>query len=209
MSPKASVPLSQENIIASQGDSLTLSCSALGGPSNNFQWEKDGIVVGNDSMLELVDIGASDGGNYSCNVSNAAGHDTVTSTVFVRPYIITPLDSQVLTKVDGSALNITCDVDGFPGPSVMWFEIAIDGTERKVSNTSELRLSPVTFGDEGVYRCIAITEIDRTNYTTMDNTTLIGRVVQACANLTAMIIAESIFIAFFLPTDENRIRAFW
>lgn len=173
VSPEGSVAVSQEIIIASLGDSVTLSCSALGGPNITFQWIKDGIIIGNDSMLELVAIDASRGGDYFCIVSNAAGTERATSAVYVRPYIVTPLDSRVLTKVNGSALSITCDADGFPTPSVMWFNRG----NVQVSNTSQLVLDPLSFGDEGLYTCVASNEINQTYSSAVDDTTIISKTI--------------------------------
>ena len=74
-------------------------------------------IVANDSTLEVMDIDASSGGVYTCIVSNAAGSDSASTTLYVAPYIVTPLEEQTLTT-NGSNVNISCDADGFPSPTV-------------------------------------------------------------------------------------------
>ena len=56
---------------------------AMGGPENMFSWTKlkSNTVVVNDSELMVVDIMASDGGQYQCLVENLAGSDVTTVTL--------------------------------------------------------------------------------------------------------------------------------
>ena len=129
----------------------------------------NGSIIGNDSMLEVMDIDASFGGNYTCTVSNAAGSDSASTILYVAPYIVTPLEEQILTT-NGSNLNISCDTDGFPSPNVSW----MDMTNAEMMNTSLLEFNPVNFGDEGLYRCVATAEINGMHFTTTDDTILIG-----------------------------------
>ena len=70
-------------IDASFGDNVTFICSSLGGPYNQYQWthlETDNIVS-NEPELTISSVSFGNGGNYQCEVSNAAGNDLTTSTV--------------------------------------------------------------------------------------------------------------------------------
>jgi hypothetical protein len=156
-------------MVFNQRNDTTFICDALGGPNNTFQWQMDGNIIGNDSMLEVMDIDASSGGLYTCTVSNAAGSDSASTTLYVAPYIVTPLEEQTLTT-NGSNVNISCDADGFPSPTVTW----VDMTNAEVVNISLLEINPVMFGDEGLYRCVATAEINIMNFTATDDTILIG-----------------------------------
>ena len=169
VSPEGSAVVSPLDIVSSLGDSVTYICTAMGGPDISYQWEINGTIVGNDSVLYLVAIDASYGGNYTCTVSNVAGTDSASTTLYVAPYIVTPLEEQTPT-VNGSNVNISCGAAGFPVPTVNWE----DNLGLEVSDTSQLDFSPAIFGDEGVYLCVAFTEINGTNFTAMDETTLIG-----------------------------------
>ena len=157
-------------MVFNQTNDIAFICDALGGPNNTFQWEVNGNVIGNDRILEVMDINASSGGVYTCIVSNAAGSDSASTTLYVAPYIVTPLDEQTLT-VNGSSVNLTCEADGFPLPTISWDRNTTDIT---VSDDSELILSMVTFGQEGVYRCLVNVTINGVDYEDSDLTTVIG-----------------------------------
>ena len=173
MSPEGSVVISPLDIVTTFGDNVTLTCTAMGGPNITFLWEKNGTTVGYDSVLNLAAIDVSYGGDYSCSVGNAAGTDTVSTTVYVAPYIVTPLEDQTLAEI-GSVVSIYCDAAGFPTPIVNWMNML----EFEVSNTSQLQFSPVMFSDEGVYRCLASTKIYGNDYNVTNQTTLIGNGMQ-------------------------------
>ena len=154
--------------VSIRGENLTLRCLTIGSFVDSYLWEKNGNILGNSDTLDII-ADASFGGIYTCTVSNDAGSDSSTTTLYVAPYIDTPLDKQTFTA-NGSNVDISCDATGFPTPTVSW----VDTQGFEVSNTSQLQFSPVVFGDEGQYRCVATTEINGTNFTAMDETTLIG-----------------------------------
>ena len=156
-------------MVFNQRNDIFFICGAMGGPNNTFQWEMNGNIIGNDSMLEVMNIDASSGGIYTCTVSNAAGSGSASTVLYVAPYIVTPLNEQTLTT-NGSNVNISCDADGFPSPTVSW----VDMINAVVVNMSLLEFSPVMFGDEGLYRCVVTAEIDGMNLTTFVDTILIG-----------------------------------
>ena len=158
------------NMISSVNDTVYLMCVSEGGPNNAFQWTLEGMIIGNESTLSVSDIDASSGGNYTCTVSNAAGNDSDFVTLYVQPYIVTPLEEQTLTSSE-SELNISCDAAGFPAPTVNW----VDMSDVVVSNDSQLVFNPVMFGDEGLYRCVATAEINGMTFNASDETILVGK----------------------------------
>ena len=118
----------------------------------------------------MTNIDASSGGSYTCLVSNAAGNDSVSTTLYVAPYIVTPLEEEILTT-NGSSVNISCDAAGFPSPNVNWIYL----TNMQPLDSSVLRFGPVMFGDEGVYRCEATAVVNGMVLTASTNeTTLVG-----------------------------------
>ena len=155
--------------VVGRGENITLSCVGLGGPNNSYAWERNGKALSDENENQLTVIGSS-GGLYRCTVSNAAGSDSASTTLYVTPYIVTPLKEQTLTT-NGSNVNISCDADGFPSPTVSW----VDTTNAEAVNMSLLEFSPVIFGDEGLYRCVATAEINGMNFTTTDDTILVGK----------------------------------
>ena len=158
--------------VASLNDIVMLMCINSGGPNNTYEWAKDEMILDSETSdtLTLTIANGSSGGNYTCIVSNAAGSGSASTTLYVAPYIVTPLEEQTLTT-NGSNVNISCDADGFPSPTVSW----VDMTNAEVMNTSLLEFSPVMFGDEGLYRCVATAEISGVNFTAMDNTIIVGK----------------------------------
>lgn len=136
------------------GDNITLECSGMGGPGNMYQWQFSGEDIDgeNSTELTLASITASDGGEYSCVVSNDAGNSTASTTVFIRPYFTSQPQNVELTN--GSVANLFCEAEAFPSPEYQWMrgngqELRSDLTGR---NTSELIFAAV-FGDEGEYYC--------------------------------------------------------
>ena len=61
-------------VLANQSDSVTLNCSSEGGPGNTFQWSHDSTDLQGetDPILQLSHLTASDGGRYTCTVTNPA-----------------------------------------------------------------------------------------------------------------------------------------
>ena len=142
----------------------------MGGPGNAFQWEINGAIVSTDNEVNLTAIDGSYGGNYTCIVNNAAGSDSASTTLYVAPYIITPLENRILT-MNGSKVIIYCNASGFPTPSLSW----VDTFGKEVSNKSLLQFSPIIFGNEGVYHCVAKSKIKQAPLNATDETTVTGR----------------------------------
>ncbi len=171
VSPENSV-IPPPDLVANFDDNATLICNAMGGPNNSFQWKMNGTIISNDSELNLIAIDSSYGGNYTCTVSNAAGTDSSSTTLYIAPYIVTPLDKQMFT-INGSNVIIFCNASGFPIPSISW----LDALGLEVSTTSLLQFDPVIFGDEGVYQCVATSVIIQSPLNATDETTLTGNII--------------------------------
>ena len=143
--------------VLSFGDNVTFTCSALGGPDNMFQWQKDGQdpLSESQSTLTLTTISAMDGGLYTCVVTNAAGNDSSDITLNISLYfIVQPND--ILTN-NGDSQTLTCGAEGFPDPVYHWFRNDNEMVRSNLTavNSSMLLFDPVLFGDEGDYYCSA------------------------------------------------------
>ena len=169
--------MSPQGAVANIGEAIILTCSALGGPSVSYVWVRNGDLIGNESIHSVMVADASSGGNYTCTVNNVAGNDSASTTLYVAPYIVTPLEEHILTA-NGSNMNISCVAAGFPSPTVNW----VDEENMEVSDTSTLVFSPVFFEDRGLYRCVATMEVNSTIFTAVDDTTLVG-MLQICTGL--------------------------
>ena len=60
-----------------------LTCGALGGPDNAFEWRKIGsdFPVGVTAEINITITSAFSGGEYECYVSNDAGNDRIITIV--------------------------------------------------------------------------------------------------------------------------------
>ena len=156
VSPEGSVAVPPRMEVSSIRGNVTFSCSAQGGPDNGYQWQYDGVVLMDETntTLTIDDIGAVNGGNYTCVVSNAAGSDSATATLYVAPAIVTqPTD--ILTR-NGTIVSFTCEAESFLAPTYQWERY--DETVAAfviVGSDPTLEFSPVVFGDEGRYHCVA------------------------------------------------------
>ena len=74
------------DMLYSQGDQLQLNCSSEGGPQLKYTWTHSGNIItnANSNILTINNINTSDVGNYTCNVSNNAGSDNNTITVYSK-----------------------------------------------------------------------------------------------------------------------------
>ena len=67
-----------------QGERLMLTCLSEGGPELNYSWLFEGSVIANTIILVIDNVSATDGGDYICNVTNAAGSDSENITVYSK-----------------------------------------------------------------------------------------------------------------------------
>ena len=143
--------------VYTEGDDLVLTCSALGGPANTFRWQLNDVNLTNETgaVLNRSDITASsDGGMYTCVVTNEAGNDTDSATVNVLP-IITQQPISIGVEVS-QYRNLECNATGSPPPTFLWFKLEGNLSETvSGENTSVLSFNPVQYGDEGDYLCQA------------------------------------------------------
>ena len=72
------------NVLYSQGDRLILHCTSEGGPQLEYSWEFLGDVISNSSMLIIDNVNTTHGGEYICNVTNNAGYESDSVTVYGR-----------------------------------------------------------------------------------------------------------------------------
>ena len=144
----------------SQGANVTLVCTAMGGPDNSFQWFFRGSSLSGQtsSNLTLLSVSATDGGAYTCVVSNLAGDNNATTTVFISPYFTS--QPQAVGGANGSMVTLTCEAEAFPAPTYQWSRV--DGGTIRPDVTGQdstmLMFNPLMFGDEGDYICTATSD---------------------------------------------------
>ena len=73
----------------SQGEQLELNCSSEGGPELEYTWTFSGGMIdnANTNVLTIANLTTSNGGEYTCSVSNDAGSDNETVTVYSKSFV--------------------------------------------------------------------------------------------------------------------------
>ena len=141
-------------------------CQAQGGPNNMYEWTFNGssLTTANTtstsmlSTLTINNISASNGGEYTCSVSNLAGNASNSSTLYVSPYIVThPVEK--LTVINGTVNVLECVAEAFPSPTYTWTKLTGPDFPMVVvqeSASGTLLFSPeIKFSDYGTYVCTA------------------------------------------------------
>ena len=93
----------------SQGEQLQLSCLSEGGPELEYTWSFSDDIIDNayTSMITIANLTTHNGGDYTCNVSNDAGFDSETITVYSKFFACKFFLSQLLyCLMHMSSLNV-------------------------------------------------------------------------------------------------------
>ena len=69
-----------------EGERLQLNCSSEGGPVLEYTWLFSGNIIpnANTSTLTIDNVNTTHAGDYTCNVTNDAGTDSDTVTVYSK-----------------------------------------------------------------------------------------------------------------------------
>ena len=67
-----------------QGEQLVLNCQSDGGPQLEYDWIFEGSEIANIPTLTIDNVNISNGGDYTCNVTNDAGYENDTITVYSK-----------------------------------------------------------------------------------------------------------------------------
>lgn len=158
-------------MITELDSTVIITCIAIGGGTLVISWNTTANITlptaqeitGIDTLtssLNLTEVDAAYGGEYTCTATNEAGIDSANASFYILPAIITQ-PVAILTN-NGSVVSLQCQAEGFPEPSYQWqkrdfggsvlSDISID-VEDAIRPT--LEFTPVEFGDEGLYHCVA------------------------------------------------------
>ena len=90
-----------------QGEQLQLNCLSEGGPILEYSWLFSGDIIPNANMntLTIDNVNTTHAGDYSCNVTNDAGTDSDTITVYSKSLL--PWPSMIIKHVH-SVLSDIC-----------------------------------------------------------------------------------------------------
>ena len=184
--------VSPDQMLVDVADNLTFNCSAQGGPGNMYEWFHNGEFLSGQSQnaLQLINIAVSNAGEYECRVSNNAGMENATATLYIRPRIIA--QPQDVRGMVFQTVSFTCEAEGFPIPTINWEYGGIGEPQSpitynrtlpsgsqvmpSVNNTvasSILSYMNVSYSNYGLYRCVASSNALMMNLTSDSETVVL------------------------------------
>ncbi|XP_025019182.1 hemicentin-1 [Python bivittatus] len=158
--------------------SINIECQAVGTPSAQINWLKNGLPLSTSSHIRLLSGGQvlrivkaqlADVGMYTCVASNRAGVDNklYSLQVYVPPSINNSGETEEVTVVKGNPVSLVCLANGTPIPTISWLK---DG--QTLSTSFHVTLENPKMGihilkseinDTGRYTCIASNEAGEVN----------------------------------------------
>ncbi|KAM4722858.1 hemicentin-1 [Rhinophrynus dorsalis] len=151
---------------------LVMDCAVTGNPIPTISWLKDGHrimegkhyrLLSNGRSLQILNTQLMDTGRYICVVENSAGsaQKSFNLNVYVPPGVIGS-NLENVTVVETNFISLTCEVTGFPPPTINWMK---DG--KTLTQSSHLLIAPggrmlqipqTKLSDAGEYSCVAINQ---------------------------------------------------
>lgn len=150
-------PLSQE---VTEGNGISLLCSASGNPQPKITWNKLGssAVLSSSNTLTLTNLRSEDDGAvYTCTVENYLGSTQASTTITM---LYKPKGTQVTIPSGevkkGERLDITCKARANPSPEYKFYH-----NGKLITHTSKglYSLASVRTKDEGTYRCVPLNRL--------------------------------------------------
>ena len=83
------------------GSTIELNCTSEGGPQLDYTWIFSDSILDNDVVLNIANATVFNGGDYTCNVTNDAGYDSNTTTVYSELI-------RLLIRISEHFLEVTC-----------------------------------------------------------------------------------------------------
>ncbi|TRY93096.1 hypothetical protein DNTS_008621 [Danionella cerebrum] len=123
LDPAVVVPKDSEVML--KGESLTATCNALSSLETSTVWFKDGAEVARGHIMHLHDATFDTAGQYDCEVTVPSLSGLVTSgsvhIIVQGAPEVKDADREIeLMERVGVWVNLSCEVRGFPRPSVIW-----------------------------------------------------------------------------------------
>lgn len=157
LSAHAATPLSvtsqPSNTAVYEGQSQTFRIAATSGSAITYAWYLNGTKIGsNSSSLTLSNVTTSNGGTYSCSVTDGASTYTCTNfTLTVNKIVrITSQPSSLLVN-EGTWQRIKVGVSGTAPLSFQWYK---NGSVLKGAISNSITFKSVTASNVGSYYCV-------------------------------------------------------
>ncbi|KAK2894202.1 hypothetical protein Q8A73_016686 [Channa argus] len=140
LDPAVVVPKDSEVML--KGEDLTATCNALSSLKTHTVWYKDGKQVGTGNTLHLQDATYGTTGQYHCEVSAPsfpALHSSGSVHIIVRggPQLVGEDQEVQLEEAIGRMVNLSCEAEGSPLPSISWNIIGTQNWKEVVRKSNE------------------------------------------------------------------------
>ncbi|NWI24707.1 HMCN2 protein, partial [Sula dactylatra] len=157
----------ESHLTAVANNSLRIHCRAMGIPTPQIQWLKDGhplgewdgaVVSEDGGTLLITRVGLSHEGLYICQGSSRAGVAQAEVQVSVQvPPNIEPSVVDLAVLENGTA-SLECLASGLPAPDITWYKghkQLSAGLGRMLSSDGKhLEIQRARLSDAGSYRCV-------------------------------------------------------
>ncbi|KAM6911835.1 cell surface glycoprotein MUC18 [Lycodopsis pacificus] len=140
LDPAVVVPKDSEFML--KGEDLTATCNALSSLKTATVWYKDGKQVGKGNTLHLKDAAYETTGEYICEVtvpSLPALHTSGSVHIIVQggPQVVGEEQEVQLEEATGRMVNLSCEAQGHPLPSISWNIVGSQNWHEVVSKANE------------------------------------------------------------------------
>ncbi|XP_022085366.1 hemicentin-1-like isoform X2 [Acanthaster planci] len=152
------------------GNSIDLSCEALGIPAPEVTWQKDGVQLRQNSQLIFLPSGSlrvqqadqMNTGTYMCVASNAAGSTSKVITLTVHTYPNVTNFQSVYIINQTQSVTLRCPATGYPPPTVTWTKDGMPISENDLDRSKyfidesagTLQIIDAKYVDSGTYECL-------------------------------------------------------
>ncbi|XP_039634240.1 cell surface glycoprotein MUC18 isoform X1 [Perca fluviatilis] len=140
LDPAVVVPKDSEVML--KGEDLTATCNALSSLKTSTVWYKDGKQLGKGNTLHLKDATYETTGEYICEVtvpSLPALHTSGSVHIIVQggPQLVGVEQEVQLEEATGRMVNLSCEVQGHPLPSLSWSIVGSQNWQEVVNKANE------------------------------------------------------------------------
>ncbi|NXT87983.1 HMCN2 protein, partial [Anhinga rufa] len=157
----------ESHLTAIANNSLRIHCRAMGIPTPQIQWlkdghplgERDGAVVSEDGgTLLITRVGLSHEGLYICQGSSQAGAAQAEVQVSVQvPPIIEP-SAVDLAILENGTVSLECLASGLPAPDITWYkgnkQLSAEPGRTLSRDGKHLEIQRARLSDAGSYHCV-------------------------------------------------------
>ncbi|XP_054718152.1 protein turtle-like [Uloborus diversus] len=157
-----------DTVYVKVGESVTLSCEAIGTPLPAISWSKDNLPLLSSPSVQITatelrinNIQQSDIGDYLCMAKNKEGRVNASTKVIVAGPAVITVPPRNTSKLEGGKVEFICEAKALPANIThRWYHNGIDITQLSwLESRSLLRkdgllfINPLTAEDSGLYTC--------------------------------------------------------